>query len=102
MWGSQAVRAIATQRRRLSDHTHGLERFALRMALVDLAGSVARWAIGLHDGLSKAGHVEAAAVFALGPPFPATDPTTDDCDQLGEYVEARMEELQELLAADGA
>jgi hypothetical protein len=102
MWGSQAVRAIATQRRKRSDGGHGLERFALRMALVDLAGSVARWAHGLHDGLSKAGLAEAAAVFAHSPPLPATDPTTGDCDRLGEYVEARMQALAELLAADGA
>jgi hypothetical protein len=102
MWGSQAVHAIARQRRRFPGDARGLERFALRMALVELAGSVATWASGLHDGLSKAGHAEAAAVFALAPPFAATDPTTGDCDQLAEYVEVRMDVLRELLSTDGA
>jgi hypothetical protein len=102
MWGSQALRAITRERRLLPGDGHGLGRFALRMALVDLAGSVASWASGLHDGLSNAGHTEAAEVFAVAPPFAATDPTTHDCDHLGEYVEARTEVLKDLLAADGA
>ncbi len=70
------------------------------MALVDLTGWAASWANGLHDGLSRAGYGETAAVFAVSPPFAATDPTTRDCDQLGEYVQARMRVLQDLLAAD--
>jgi hypothetical protein len=65
-----------------------------------LTSAGASWAKGLHEGLSQAGHAEAAAVFALSPPFAATDPTTDDCDRLGEYVEARMKLLQDLIAED--
>ncbi|HME03422.1 MAG TPA: hypothetical protein VKG38_10390 [Solirubrobacteraceae bacterium] len=68
------------------------------MALVNLTGSVARWANGLGDGLNKVGHAETASLFAIGPPFAATDPTTGDCDQLAEYVEARMKALHDLLA----
>jgi hypothetical protein len=70
------------------------------MALVDLTGSVAKWANGLGDGLNKAGRAETAALFAINPPFAAADPSTDDCDQLAEYVEARMEALHDLLAED--
>jgi hypothetical protein len=70
------------------------------MALVNLTGSVARWASGLGDGLSKAGHAETAALLAIHPPFAAADPNTDDCDKLAEYVEARMEALHDLLAED--
>jgi hypothetical protein len=99
-WGRHAIHAIARQRRLLLGETHGLERFELRMALVSLTGSVARWASGLRDGLSKVGHAETAALFAISPPFAAADPTTDDCDQLAEYVEARMKALDDFLAAD--
>jgi hypothetical protein len=70
------------------------------MALVNLTGSVARWANGLGAGLNKVGHAETAALFAVNPPFAAGDPTTDDCDQLAEYVETRMEALHDLLAKD--
>lgn len=99
-WGRQAVHAITRQRRQLLAETHGLERFTLRMALVNLTGSVAQWANGVGDGLNKVGHVEAAALFAVSPPFAATDPTTDDCDQLADYVEARVKALHDLLAED--
>jgi hypothetical protein len=95
------VRAIMRQRR-LPGDTHGLERFKTRMALVNLTGSVASWAQGLHDGLSGAGNTEAAAVFVPSPPFAATDPTTGDYEQLGDFVEARMKVLEELLASDAA
>ena len=70
------------------------------MALVNLTGSVARWANGLADGLNKVGHAETAALFAINPPFAAADPSNDDCDQLAEYVEARMDALHDLLAGD--
>lgn len=100
MWGAQAVHAITTQRRLLPGETHGLGRFTRRMAVVNLTGSVAGWAKGLNDGLSQAGHTEAAAPFALSPPFAAADPTTGDCDRLGEYVEVRMKLLQDVLDAD--
>ncbi|HWW90397.1 MAG TPA: hypothetical protein VNY35_06410 [Solirubrobacteraceae bacterium] len=70
------------------------------MALVNLTGSVARWANGLGDGLSKVCHAETAALFAIHPPFAAADPNADDCDQLADYVEARMEALRDLLAED--
>jgi len=101
-WGRQAVHAIRRQRRLLLAETHGLERFTLRMALVSLTVSVARWANNLGDGLTKAGLAEPAAQFAISPPFAATDPTTDDCDELAEYVEARMKALDDLLAEDDA
>jgi hypothetical protein len=68
------------------------------MALVDLTGSVARWARNLHDGLIKVGDAKAAAVFAMSPPFAATDPTICDCDLLSEYVEVRISLLRDLLA----
>jgi hypothetical protein len=100
-WGRHAVHAITRQRRLLLEETHGLERFRLRMALVNLTGSVARWAIGLRDGLNKVGRAETAALFDASPPFAAADPTTDDCDHLAKYVQARMEALRELLAEDG-
>ena len=99
-WGRHAIHAITRQRRLLLAQTHGLERFTLRMTLVDLTGSVARWANGLGDGLNKVGRAETAALFATGPPFPAADPTTDDCDRLARYVEAHMKALHDLLAAD--
>jgi hypothetical protein len=95
------VRAI-TRQRRLPDDAHGLERFKTRMALVNLTGSAASWAKGLHNGLSRTGNTEAAAMFARSPPFAATDPTTGDYDQLGDFVEARMKVLEELLASDAA
>jgi hypothetical protein len=99
-WGRKAIHAITRQRRLLLAETHGLDRFTLRMALVNLTGSVARWANGLGDGLNKVGHAEAAALFVISPPFAATDPTTEDCDQLAEYVEARTKALRDLLAED--
>jgi hypothetical protein len=101
-WGRSAVHAITRQRRLLLAETHGLDRFAVRMALVNLTGSVARWARGLNDGLNKVGHPETAGLFAIGPPFAAADPSTDDCDQLTEYVEARMNALHDLLAEHAA
>jgi hypothetical protein len=98
--GAQVVRAIMRQRGLIRSDTHGLEQFTMRMALVNLTGSVASWANGLHDGLSKTGNLDAARVFAVSPPFAATDPTTGDYDQLGDFVEARTKVLQELLASD--
>jgi hypothetical protein len=100
VWGRHAVDAIATQRRLLLANKHGLDRFAIRMALVDLNGSVARWARNLHDGLIKVDDAKAAAVFAISPPFVATDPTIGDCDLLSEYVEVRIDSLRDLLARD--
>jgi hypothetical protein len=70
------------------------------MALVELTGSVARWARNLHDGLLKIGDTKAAAVFAMSPPFAATDPTIGDFDLLSEYVEVRIGSLRDLLARD--
>jgi hypothetical protein len=101
-WGRQAVRAIARQRRLLLAPTRGLDQFAIRMALVDLTGSVARWGNGLSAGFENVGDLETAAVFAISPPFAATDPSTDDCDRLGEHVEARMSVLRDFLAGDAA
>jgi hypothetical protein len=99
-WGRHTVHAITRQRRLLLEETHGLERFTLRMALVNLTGSVAKWASGLGDALKKVGQAETAALFAINPPFAAADPSTDDCDKLAEYVEARMGALRDLLAQD--
>ncbi|MGO9319718.1 MAG: hypothetical protein ACLQBY_02785 [Solirubrobacteraceae bacterium] len=100
--GGRELEQIMGQRRLLLAHSHGLERFAIRMALVALTGSAVSWTKGVHDGLDEAGHAEAAATFAAGPPFAATDPTTDDCDQLGSYVQAHMRVLQDLLTRDVA
>jgi hypothetical protein len=97
--GSVALAKIADQRRLLLGEAHGLERFAIRMALVNLTGLVAGWARGVHEGLSEAGHEQAAAAFALSPPFAESDPTTEDCERLGEYVEERVKLLEDLLAA---
>jgi hypothetical protein len=97
-WGREALRAIVRQRRLLLTETHGLERFTIRMALVDLTGSVAKWANGLHSGLEKEGHAETAALFASAPPFAASDLTAEDYDHLGEYLEARVQALGDLLA----
>jgi hypothetical protein len=101
-WGRQALRAIARQRGSLLSETHGLERFTIRMALVDLTGSVAKWGDGLCAGLEKVGLTDGAALFAIGPPFAATDPTIDDCDQLGDYVEARVQWLEDFLGGEPA
>ena len=101
-WGRHAVGAIARQRPLLLAETNGLDQFRLRMALVNLTGSVARWANGLRDGLNKAGRAETAALFAMSPPFAEADPTTRDCDQLADYVEARMKALQDLLTEDAS
>lgn len=102
LWGLRASHVIARERGDLSAGTHGLERFTTRMALVELTGRVARWANGLHDGLSRTEHAEAAAAFALGPSFASADFTESDYDRLGDYVEARMQVLRDLLAADGS
>jgi hypothetical protein len=72
------------------------------MALVNLTGSVARWANGLGSALEQVGHAETAALFAISPPFAAADPTTEDCDRLAKYVEARMKALHDLLAEDAS
>jgi hypothetical protein len=98
----EEVETIAIERRLLLTETHGLERFTRRMALVELTGVVAGWARAVHDRLCEAGHAEAAAAFALSPPFAGSEPTTSDCDRLGGYVEAGMRVLQDLLSADGA
>jgi hypothetical protein len=99
-WGREALHALTRQRGLLLTETHGRERFAIRMALVDLTGSVARWGNGLHAGLEKEGHAETAALFASAPPFAASDPRAEDYDHLGEYLQARMQALGDLLAKD--
>jgi hypothetical protein len=100
MRGGQIARAIARQRGELPSEARGLDQFAVRMALVYLTGSVARWANRLHEGLGKAGHSEAAAVFALSPPFADPVPTPSAYDSLERFVEERVRVLQDLLAAD--
>jgi len=72
------------------------------MALVEITGSVARWTKRLHDGLAGHAHAEAAASFAVIPPFAEANPSTADCDRLDEYIEDRMHLLQGLLAEDRA
>jgi hypothetical protein len=72
------------------------------MALVELTGSVASWANGVHDRLGDAGHVEAAAAFADRPPFAAGNPTDGDYDRLEQHVAAGMRLLDDLLRADAA
>ena len=73
--------AIAPQRRLLARRDPRAEQFRLRMALVNLTGSVARWANGLADG--RWAMRECRAV-RINPPFAAADPSNDDCDQLAE------------------
>ena len=53
-------------------------------------------------GLEQAGHAESAALFASAPPFAASGPRAEDYEHLGEYLEARMQALEGLLAKDGA
>jgi hypothetical protein len=72
------------------------------MALVELTGSVASWAKAVHDGLSRIGDPDAAAVFALSPPFATGNPTSGDYDRLERHVAGRMQVLQDLLDADAA
>jgi hypothetical protein len=99
--GNDALRQIAAQRPQLLTDTHGLGRFAIRMAIVDVTGSVAGWAAAVHAGLLAAGEVNAAAAFSDGPPFAGAAPTPEDCDRLSEYVLVRVSVLEELLRASG-
>jgi hypothetical protein len=70
------------------------------MALVDLTGSVASWANGVHDHLTDTGQVEAAAACAGAPPFAAGNPTSGDYDRLERHVAARMQVLKDFLGSD--
>ena len=99
-WGRHALHAAGAQRERLIGETHGLERFARRMALVSLTGSVAKWANGLHEGLTRNGQLAAAAAFQAPPPFPDTDAGPADCDRLSDYLHAHIDAIGEVLAAD--
>jgi hypothetical protein len=99
-WGNVAIGAIARRAEQLHADASGLERFGTRMALVELTGSVSKWAHGLHEGLGRVGHPTSAVAFAVPPPFAATDPTRTDCERLGEYVSARVQLLREVLAED--
>ena len=69
------------------------------MALVSLTGSVARWANGLHEGLTRNGLLQAAAAFESPPPFPDTDAGPADCDRLRDYLERRIDAIGEILSA---
>jgi hypothetical protein len=95
--GLLEIHEINRQRRLLPTDTHGLARFSVRMALVDLTGSAAKWTRELHDGLRGAGEVQAAAMFASSPPFAATDPTPEDCDRLCAWLEERIGVLSDIL-----
>ena len=99
-WGALAARAIERRAQELHPGDAGLERFGVRMALVELTGAVARWAHGLVDGLTRAGRADTAAAFAGAPPFAATEPTRADCERLREYVHTRVELLNTVLAED--
>jgi hypothetical protein len=96
--GRREMHAINRQRRLLPTDSHGLGRFAIRMALVDLTGSAARWSRVLHGALLDAGLQDVAAAFAAAPPFAATDPGPEDCDRLHDWVQARTHVLDDLLA----
>lgn len=96
-WGSEAIQEISRRRRAAAGERHGLERFTVRMGLVELTGSIAAWAGGLHAGLIKAGAGEAAASFAFSPPF-ASEVEDADFDRLRDYVAIRVELLAGLLA----
>lgn len=98
MRGAQLVRAIVRQRE-LPGDTHGLGRFRTRMALVELTGTVASWAGGVHDRLITTRNSEAAAVFGEAPPFADAEPAAGEYDQLLDFVQARMRVLEELLGA---
>jgi hypothetical protein len=96
-WGSRAIREISRQRGAADEGLHGLERFTVRMGLVELTGSIAAWAHGLQAGLLKVGAEQAAARFAMSPPF-AGEIAGDDYGRLEDYVASRVELLGELLA----
>ena len=96
-WGSLATREITRRRRAADGEMHGLERFTVRMGLVQLTGSIAAWADGLRAGLHKRGFEDAAARFASSPPF-AGEVADADFQRLQDYVVARVELLGELLA----
>jgi hypothetical protein len=98
-WGVRAGAILARQRRRLAAESSGLDRFAVRMALVELTGSVSAWADGLHRGLLKWGQSAAAEPFALRPPFASAEPTAEDYERIGDYLAERVELLGALLAA---
>lgn len=99
-WGLRARAMLARRRPQNAREVHGLDRFALRMGLVELTGSVAAWANGLHSGLLKWEEPEAAARFAVGPPFAATEPGQADYDRLTDYLQERIELLRRLLAGE--
>jgi hypothetical protein len=101
-WGNLAAGAIAARGEELHADGSGLQRFGARMALVELTGSVAKWAHGLYEGLGRVGHPDAAATFAAPPPFAATDPTKGDCERLAGYVRARVQLVREVLAQEDA
>ena len=96
--GRRVLHAINRQHRLLPTDSHGLGRFAIRMALVDLTGAAARWSRTVHGVLLDAGLPEAAAAFASAPPFAETDTGPEDCERLHEWVQARTNVLDGLLA----
>ena len=96
-WGSQAIREISRQREAADGRLRGLERFTVRMSLVELTGLIAAWANGLQAGLIKVGAGDGARPFAVSPPF-AEEVTEADYDHLKDYLAVRVEILTELLA----
>jgi hypothetical protein len=99
--GRHVAHEIGRQGRQPLVETHGLAQFTRRMAFVELTGSVSSWAKGVHDGLSEAGHLEAAAVFASAPPFAAASPTPNDYELLEDHVTTRVQVLRDLLDRTG-
>ncbi len=96
--GRELNRRINRQSRQLAAATHGLAKFTVRMALVELTGSAAKWARRVHEGLLRCGERDGAELFAATPPFAATDPAPEDCERLSDWTEERLTVLAELLA----
>lgn len=99
-WGLAALGAVDRTRRQVLEEKHGLDRFSVRMGLVELTGAVAAWSHNLRAGFEKHGDAPEAAEFAAPPPFADTDPSAADCDRLSDYVEARRRQLADWLADD--
>ncbi len=77
-----------------------MDRFALRMSLVDLTGAVARWAHVLSAGLEKVGRGDSAVVLAAGPPFSSGEVETEDFERLREFIEHGADLIEMVLADD--
>jgi hypothetical protein len=99
-WARYALRAITDRRELSAAEVHPMERFGLRMSVVNLTGAVAHWAHGLCAGLEKVGHVDGLEVLAAGPPFSSADITQEDFDRLEAFVESGVSLIEVVLALD--